>query len=167
MVTHTIEFTCDSYNFQKELFYPIIFMYFQFYPLCFYDFWHILISYWVHFFFQIIFIFHALCLYLLHKLTPVYHTSTYTMMYCVCHLGKIYIYWDIYISINFYCTMHFTSCSYCHPKTILECTTDICHEMGQYDICSVTSCLFLAICILSHNQISGVQHHLFHYESCT
>ena len=53
------------------------------------------------------------------------------------------------------------------PKTILEFTTDICHEMSQYDICSVTSCLFLAICILSHIELSRVQHHLFHYESCT
>ena len=62
-------------------------------------------------------LFHALCLYLLHKSTPVDQSCTYTMMYCVCHLHKIYIYiWDIYISINFYCTIHFTSCSYCHHK---------------------------------------------------
>ena len=55
------------------------------------------------------------------------------------------------------------------PETILNFnfTSDICHEMSQYDICSVTLSLFLAICILSHNQLSGVQHHLFHYESCT
>ena len=29
--------------------------------------------------------------------------------------SDIYI-WDIYISINSYCTIHFTSCSYCHPQ---------------------------------------------------
>ena len=60
-------------------------------------------------------LFHALHLYLLHKLTAVYHTCTYTIMYCVCHLHEIYIS-DIYISINFYCAIHFTSCPYCHPK---------------------------------------------------
>ena len=59
------------------------------------------------------------------------------------------------------------SANFVIPKTILECITDICHEMSQYHICSVISCLFLAICILSHNQLSGVQHHLFHYEICT
>ena len=68
-------------------------------------------------FFSYHILFHALCLYLLHKSTPVYHTCTYTVMYCVCHLHKIYIYiWDIYICINFYCAIHFTSYSYCHPK---------------------------------------------------
>ena len=34
------------------------------------------------------------------------------------------------------------------PKTILECITDICHEMSQYNKYSVIWCLFLAICIL-------------------
>ena len=81
-------------QFPNKLLYPIICMYFQFYPLCFYDVLHILISYWVHFFSYHI-LFHVIFLYLLHKLTPVYHTCMYTMMYHVCHLYKIYIF-EIY-----------------------------------------------------------------------
>ena len=46
---HTIEFTCDSCNFWKKLLYPIICI-FNFTLYVFYDFLHILISYWVHFY---------------------------------------------------------------------------------------------------------------------
>ena len=77
----------------KKMLYPIICMYFQFYPLCFYDFWHINLLLSTFFSYDILF--HALCLYLLHKLTSVYHTCTYAMMYCVCHLHQIYIF-EIY-----------------------------------------------------------------------
>ena len=115
VVMHTIEFTCDSWNFPKRLFYPIICMYFQFYPLCFYDFWHILISYWVHFF-HIIFSFMLhVCIFCTNQLQYITLVHIQWCTVYVIYIRYIYI-WDIYISINFYCTIHFTSCSYCQPK---------------------------------------------------
>ena len=88
-------------------------------------------------------------------------------MYCVCHLYKIYIFEIYTLALIFTVPYTLQVAHIVIPKTILQCTTDICHEMSRYDICSVRLCLFLAICIVSHNQFSAVQHHLFHYEICT
>ena len=91
---HTIEFTCDSCNFQKKIapsYNMHVFSILPFMFLWFLTYINLLLST----FFSYHTLFHALCLYLLHKSTSVYHTCTYTMMYCVCHLHKIYIF-EIY-----------------------------------------------------------------------
>ena len=99
-------------------------MYFQFYPLYCYDILHILVPYGVHFF----------------------HTIFYFMV-CVCIL---YIYNDVlYMSFtsDIYIFEIYTLAKNCTvlyalqvahiiiPKTILNFTSVISHEMSQYDIC--------------------------------
>ena len=113
---HTTEFTCDSCKFPKKLFYPIICMYFQYFTLyVFMIFWHILISYWVHFFLIIFYFRLYVCIFCTNWLQ--YITLVHIQWCTVYVIYTRYIYvWDINISIHFYCTIHFTSCSYCHPK---------------------------------------------------
>ena len=48
-------------KFLKKLICPIICMYFQFYPIYCYDILHILITYWVHFFHTIFYLWHMFC----------------------------------------------------------------------------------------------------------
>ena len=81
-------------QFPKKFLYPIILYVFSILPFMI-----LLFSKYINFllstFFSYRILFHALCLYLFHKLTSVYHTCTYTMMYCGCHLHQIYIF-EIY-----------------------------------------------------------------------
>ena len=93
VLIHTIEFTSDSCNLLKNcstLYYICIFnitLYVLLFSMCI----DLLLS--TSFSYHILF--HALCFYLFHKSTAVYHTCIYTMMYGVCHLHHIYIY-EIY-----------------------------------------------------------------------
>ena len=62
-------------------------------------------------------------------------SCTYTMMYCICHLLQIYIF-EIY-TLTKNCTVLY-ALQVAHiiiPKTILNFTSVISHEMSQYDIC--------------------------------
>ena len=154
-------------QFPKNILLPYnMYVFFNFTLYVFYNFWHILISYWVHFFHIIFYFMLYACIFCTNQLQYIMLVHIQWCTVYVIYIRYIYI-WDIYISINF--TVPHTSqvAPIVIPKTILKCTTDICHEISQYDICSVRLCLFLAICIVSHNQFSGVQHHLFHYEICT
>ena len=147
---HTIEFTSDSYNFLNN---PSALHYISIFNItldillflkCIYlalstSFWYDMLL-------------NALCFNFLHKTTLVFNSCTYTMTYNICHLHPWYI-WDIYLHMNCYCLIHFTTCYYCHSPKMLHCTIDICHEISACNRYSVTSCLFIAIFMVSLNQL--------------
>ena len=128
---HTIEFTSDSYNFlnnsstlhDTSMFNITldVFIIFKVYlSLIEYIFWyHMLLN--------------ALCLHLLHNSALVCDSCTYTMTYNVYHLHLVYI-WDIYLSMNCYWLIHIQPAAVVMPKTILQWTTDICHDIGACNI---------------------------------
>ena len=75
------------------------------------------------------------------------------MIYCIYHLHQIYVF-EIY-TLTYNCTVLYTL-QVAHiviPKTILNFTSVICHEMSQYDMCR---CRFLILCVYMYKVIFSI-----------
>ena len=78
-------------------------MYFQFYPLHFYDFWHILISYWVHFFHIIFYFMLYVCIFCTNQLQ---YITLVHIQWCT-----VYV---IYIRYTYLRYIHYHKFLLCH-----------------------------------------------------
>ena len=137
-------------QFPEQLLYPALHIYFQ-YTLDVFIIFKVYLSL-IEYIFLISCVTEFLCLNLLHKSTLVCHTCTYTMTYNVCHLHLIYI-WDIYLSMNCYCLIHFTTCYYCHSQnyTTVHNWYMLWNQCMYQIFCNIL--FFLAIFMVSCNQL--------------
>ena len=101
--------------FPEQLLYPILHIYFQHYPWCFYYFLNAFISYWVHLFDIIFYLKLYVCIFFTNQLHYVTLVHIQWCMVYVIYIAYIYI-WDIYLSMNCYWLIHFTICYYCHSQ---------------------------------------------------
>ena len=126
-------------QFPEQLPYPVLHIYFQHYPWCFYYFQSVLISYWVHLFDIIFCLMPYVCIFFTNQLQYVTLVHIQWCMVYVIYIAYIYIYiYEIY-TLVWTVTDSYTlqSATIVIPKTILQCITDICHEISAYHRYSV------------------------------
>ena len=126
---HTTEFTSDSCNSLKNcstLYYMSIF---NITLYVFYYFLSVLISYWVHLFHNIFYFILYVCIFFTNQLQ---YITLLHIQWCMVYVIYITYIYEIY-TLAWILTVSYTlqSANIVIPKTILECITDICHEMNQ------------------------------------
>ena len=108
----------------------------------------------------------TLCLNLLHKSTLACHTCTYTFdIQCMSHTSLIYMrhtpQYELLLTNTLYNLLLLSFSKQYYSARLIYVMKSV-----HINRNSVTYCLFLAIFMVSLNQLWGVEHHLFHHENC-
>ena len=117
--------------FPEQFLYPVLHIYFQHYPWCSCYFLSVFISYWVYLFDIIFYLMLYVSIFFTNQLQYVTLVHIQWCTVYVIYIAYIYeIYTLAWTVIDLYTLQ---SATIVIPKTILECITDICHEISAYN----------------------------------
>ena len=117
--------------FPEELLYPVLHIYFQHYPWCFCYFLSVFFSYWVHLFDIIFYLMLYVSIFFTNQLQ---YVTLVHIQWCTVYVIYIAYMYEIYTLAWTVIDLHtLQSATIVIPKIILECITDICHEISAYN----------------------------------